>query len=90
MPLKAQLDGSIPKRRNSIIEHNTFIVKTMSDEKTGPLHSETAGGTGKRTFGQKFKRSCARFWWIYLFVFIAVVLVVVLPMYVDAPVPGPR
>jgi hypothetical protein len=79
MPLKAQLDGSFPRRRNSIIDHDKFIVSAMADEKVVAAHSEAANG-GKRTFGQKFRRSCQRFWWIYLFVFIAIVLVVVLPM----------
>lgn len=52
-------------------------------------HDEVGvNGTGKRTVGQKFRRSCQRFWWIYLFVFIAVVLVVVLPMSVCALLAG--
>jgi hypothetical protein len=88
MPLKASLDGSIPRRRNSIIDHNTFIVKVMSDEKGMSAHSDSAdGAAGKRSFGQKIRRSCQRFWWLYLFAFIAIVLVVVLPMYVDRDYP---
>jgi cell division septal protein FtsQ len=52
----------------------------MSTKKEVSAHEELGGTPRKRTFGQKLKRSCARFWWIYLFVFIAVVLVVVLPV----------
>jgi hypothetical protein len=35
----------------------------------------------KKTFGSRLKRSCARFWWLYLLAFAIVVLVIVLPMY---------
>jgi t-SNARE complex subunit (syntaxin) len=35
----------------------------------------------KKTFGSRLKRSCARFWWLYLLAFAIIVLVIVLPMY---------
>ena len=35
----------------------------------------------KKTFASRLKRSCARFWWLYLLAFVVVVLVIVLPMY---------
>jgi len=35
----------------------------------------------KKTFGSRLKRSCARFWWLYLLGFAVIVLVIVLPMY---------
>lgn len=79
MTLKARLDGHHRRSRSDLVDHNSLIVAAMATEKDITAHDEV-GGTGKRTFGQKFKRSCARFWWIYLFVFIAIVLVVVLPM----------
>lgn len=89
MPLRATLDGSVPRRKSSIINHNSLIVGIMAREKDMSTHDEVGvNGTGKRTFGQKFRRSCQRFWWIYLFVFIAIVLVVVLPMSVCPLLPG--
>jgi len=40
----------------------------------------------KPTVGQKFKRHCARFWWLHLIILIVVVLVVTLPVvYVAYP-----
>lgn len=36
----------------------------------------------KKTFGSRLKRSCARFWWLYVLAFVVIVLVIVLPMYV--------
>ena len=41
----------------------------------------------KKTFGSRLRRSCARFWWLYLLAFIALVLVIVLPMYDRLPHP---
>lgn len=35
----------------------------------------------KKTFASRLKRSCARFWWLYLLAFVVIVLVIVLPMY---------
>jgi hypothetical protein len=35
----------------------------------------------KKTFGSRLKRSCARFWWLYVLAFVVIVLVIVLPMY---------
>jgi hypothetical protein len=82
MPLTARLDGlsSRSQRDSSVVDHNSFVVAAMSKETGLSSHDELSSGSGKRTFGQKFKRSCVRFWWIYLFVFIALVLVIVLPM----------
>ncbi|KIX10625.1 uncharacterized protein Z518_01709 [Rhinocladiella mackenziei CBS 650.93] len=56
-------------------------------EKANPTHAEYEGApTAKPGFRPKFKRHCARFWWIYTIVFIIVVLVVVLPVvYVAYP-----
>lgn len=34
----------------------------------------------KPTFGQKFKRHCARFWWLHVIIFIIIVLVITLPV----------
>lgn len=34
----------------------------------------------KKTFGSRLRRSCVRFWWLYLLAFAIIVLVVVLPM----------
>jgi len=87
MPLKAPLDGSHSRKRTSLVEHDSLIVAAMASEK-GVSHQEemAASRGGRRTFGQKLKRSCQRFWWIYLFVFIGIVLVVVLPIiYVGYP-----
>lgn len=79
MTLKARLDGKHRRTRSDLVDHNSSLVVTMAVEKDVSAHEEV-GGTGKRTFGQKVKRSCVRFWWLYLFVFIAIVLVVVLPV----------
>lgn len=46
----------------------------------GTTHVENDGAVKKPTLGQKLKRHCARFWWLHLLIFIAVVLVIVLPM----------
>ena len=35
----------------------------------------------KKTFASRLRRSCARFWWLYLLAFMIIVLVIVLPMY---------
>ena len=35
----------------------------------------------KKTFASRLRRSCARFWWLYLLAFVIIVLVIVLPMY---------
>lgn len=78
MTLQARLDGE-RCRPSNIVDHNRSIVEAMATEKDVSAH-ESEGKVQKQTFGQKMKRSCARFWWLYLFVFIAIVLVVVLPM----------
>lgn len=47
-----------------------------------PVHVENEGT--RVTDGRKrakLRRHCARFWWIHVLVFIAIVLVVVLPVY---------
>lgn len=62
-------------------------MSTTEANKEAYVQDETAavngtGPAGKRTFGQKMKRHCARFWWLWFIVFAIVVLVIVLPMYV--------
>ncbi|KAI1611814.1 hypothetical protein EDD37DRAFT_465490 [Exophiala viscosa] len=47
--------------------------------KESPTHVEEGVGSNK-TFGQKFKRHCPRFWWIHLLILILIVLVVTLPV----------
>ncbi|KAF2771318.1 hypothetical protein EJ03DRAFT_38788 [Teratosphaeria nubilosa] len=56
-------------------------------DKSHEAHSEiNSADTGRASPGLRRKRHCARFWWLYLLVFIAVVLVVVLPViYVGYP-----
>ena len=78
MTLNARLDGKHRRSRSDLVDHNSHIVENMTTEKGLSAHDE--GVKGKRTFGQKVKRSCARFWWLYLLIFIAIVLVTVLPM----------
>ncbi|KAK5061546.1 hypothetical protein LTR84_008090 [Exophiala bonariae] len=52
----------------------------------GTTHVENDGTPKKASLGQKVKRHCARFWWLDLLIFIAVVLVIVLPIvYVGYP-----
>ncbi|KAH9836907.1 Protein of unknown function (DUF3712) [Teratosphaeria destructans] len=58
------------------------------DHKGQGAHTEeiNSADSGRRSAGQKTKRHCARFWWLYLVVFVVVVLVVVLPViYVGYP-----
>ncbi|EHY60036.1 hypothetical protein HRR83_006394 [Exophiala dermatitidis] len=66
-------------------------MSTTEANKEAYVQDETAavngtGPAGKRTFGQKMKRHCARFWWLWFIVFAIVVLVIVLPIvYVGYP-----
>ena len=39
----------------------------------------------KKPFASRLKRSCVRFWWLYLLAFAFIVLVIVLPMYDSYP-----
>jgi len=62
----------------------------MAEKLGASGHSEAATdaatATPRRSFGQKFARHCARFWWLHLIICIIVVLVVVLPViYVGYP-----
>lgn len=61
------------------------MAKEVGKEDT-TTHVENDGVTRKATLGQKLKRHCARFWWLDALIFIAVVLVIVLPIvYVGYP-----
>ena len=62
---------------------STLDYNKKMDKNESASHTVTSDGIAqpKRTFGAKVKRSCARFWWLYLLVVIIVVLVIVLPMY---------
>jgi hypothetical protein len=59
-------------------------LKTLNMSKSENVHlremDDGYHNTPKVTKGQKLKRNCARFWWVYLIVFVIVVLVVLLPM----------
>lgn len=55
------------------------MAKEVAKE-DGITHVENDGAVKKPTLGQKLKRHCARFWWLHLLIFIALVLVIVLPM----------
>merc|ERR1712080_22524 len=45
----------------------------------------------KQSFPARLRRSCVRFWWLYIFIFAALVLVIVLPIvYVGYPVLAQR
>jgi t-SNARE complex subunit (syntaxin) len=52
------------------------------DKNEATRHEVTNNGfeQPKRTFGSKVRRSCVRFWWLYLLVLVIIVLVIVLPM----------
>lgn len=57
----------------------------MGDVEDAKAHNveHAADAPAKGTFMDRFRAHCKRFWWIYLIAFIIVVLVVVLPVYVD-------
>lgn len=57
------------------------------DKSEAKRHEVTHNGFAqpKKTFGARLRRSCARFWWLYLLALAIIVVVIVIPMYVPYP-----